>query len=243
LTGLIIKNIMASLEGLKSRAILAKGTSVYAATDKNVALRLRYKGTGSVTSITVVTATSVATITTDGGTDTFAFSSYATMGALADAINALGIFEAKVLDVLRSAASADALLAAAPVVASADELGNIVYDLVVDTSGMFYVGACLSVGRAFDVATAGHRVHLQEINYVANMNAAAADGLKIYERKGSIETLVWAGLSVDTTATTVTFASGLGKITSAEGAELIVLIKDSTSMADGAYMRLVGIIE
>lgn len=234
---------MASLDSLQTRKLLAKGTSVYAATDKAVALRLRYKGTGTVTSVTTVTATSVETITSDGGTDTFLFATYTTMGALSDAINGVGIFECKVLDVLRSAASDDALLAEALTTTTSDENGNQVYDIKVDTSGMFYVGACLSPGRGFDSKIDGHRVHLQEINYVANMNAVAADQLRIYERKGSVETLVWAGLSVDTTATTVTFANGLGKITGPEGGELVVTIKDSTSLADGGYMRLVGEIE
>ena len=233
------------MEGLKTRALLASGVSVYKGTDQAVALRLKYIGTGSVTSVAAVTATSVETITSDGGTDTFLFATYTTMGALADAINAAGIFECKVLDVLRSAASDDAILAESITTATQDELGNAVYDLKVDTSGMFYVGACLSSSRGFGGLTAGHRVHLQEIAYVANMGTAAVDGLKVYARNitSGAERLVYAGLSVDTSATTVTFASGLGKISSKDNEELIVLIKDAASMADGAYMKLTGIVE
>ena len=236
---------MASLESLETRKLLARGTVVYKSTDTSVAIRLKYIGTGTVTSVTSVTATSVETITSDGGTDTFLFSTYATMGAVADAINALGIFEARVLDVLRSAASDDAILAETITVATYDENGNAVYDLKVDTSGMFYVGACLSNARAFGSIIDGHRVSLQEINYVANMGTAAADGLKVYSRniKSGYENLVYAGLSVDTTATTVNFASGAGLITSKDGEELIVLIKDAASMADGAYIRVAGILE
>ena len=96
---------MASKDSLETRKLLAKGTVIQAGSDKSVALRLKYKGTGSVTSVTVVTATSVECITTDGGTDTYAFATYTTMGALADKINSDGIFECKVLDVLRSAGS------------------------------------------------------------------------------------------------------------------------------------------
>lgn len=236
---------MASRDSLEIRKLLAKGAAVHAGTDKAVALRLRYIGTGTVTSVTAVTATSVETITSDGGTDTFLFATYATMGALADAINGLGIFEARVLDVLRSAASDDAILAEAITVATYDESNNPVYDLKVDTSGMFYVGACLSNNRAFGLLSEGHRVSLQEIAYVANMGTAAADGLKVYARnvKTGIERLVYAGLSVDTTATTVNFASGNGSITSNDGEELIALIKDGASMADGAYLRVSGILE
>jgi len=235
---------MASLESLQTRKLLEKGIATFAGTDNAVALRLRYIGTGTVTSVATITATSVETITSDGGTDTYLFSAYATMGALADAINAAGIFECKVLDVLRSAASDDALLAETITVATYDELNNAVYDVKVDTSGMFYVGACLSGERAFNSPTmVGHRINLQEIAYVANMGTAAANQLKVYARKGAVERLIYSGLSVDTTATTVNFASGNGKITSNDGEELIVVIKDAASMADGAYMKLTGTIE
>jgi hypothetical protein len=236
---------MASMEGLKTRALLASGVSTYQGTDKAVAIRLRYIGTGTVTSVATINATSVTTITSDGGTDAFAFATYTTIGAVVDAINSLGIFEAKAVDVLRSAASAGALLAETLTTPTADENGNAVFDVKVDTSLMFYAGACLSASRGFGGLTAGHRVHLQEIAYVANMNAAAADQLKVYARdcKTKAERLVYAGLSVDTTATTVTFASGLGKISSKDNEELIVTIKDDTSMADGAYMKLTGIVE
>ena len=236
---------MASRDSLEIRKLLSRGTVVYKSTDTSVALRLRYVGTGTVTSVTSVTATGVTAITSDGGTDAYTFAAYTTMGALADAINADGIFEARVLDVLRSAASDDAILAEAITTPTYDENGNAVYDLKVDTSGMFYVGACLSTARGFDSNSDGHRVSLQEINYVANMGTAAADGLKVYSRniKTGAERLVYAGLSVDTTATTVNFANGVGMITSRDGEELIVLIKDAASMAGGAYMRLVGILE
>lgn len=236
---------MASTDGLKTRALLASGISVYAGTDLAVALRLRYIGTGSVTDVTVITATSVATTTTDGGTDTYTFATYATMGALADAITAAGIFECKVLDVLRSAASDDALLAEVISVPTYDENGNAVYDVKVDTSGMFYAGACLSGSRGFDTMTKNHRVKLNTISYVANMGTASANQLKIYARNCTTkaERLVYQGLSVDTTATTVNFNGGLGNISSRDDEELIVTIKDAASMADGAYMKLDGSFE
>lgn len=236
---------MASQDGLKVRKLLQSGVSLYSATDKAVALRLRYRGTGTVTSVATITATSVETITSDGGTDTFTFAAYTTMGALADAINALGIFECKVLDVLRSAASDDALLAETLTVPTYDENGNAVFDVKVDTSGMFYVGGCLSAARGFDSITKGHRVHLQTIDYVANMGTAASDQLQVWARDCSSlqERRVYAGLSVDTTATAVDFASGNGTISSKDNEELIVTIKDSASMADGAYVKLVGIVE
>jgi hypothetical protein len=167
------------------------------------------------------------------------------MGALADAINAAGVFECRVLDVLRSDASDDALLAEALTTTTTDESGNAVYDIKVDTSGMFCVSACLSGARAFDSNTKGHRVHIQGISYVANMGTAAADQLRIYARDvtSGAERLIYAALSVDTTATSVTFAGGAGKISSRDNEELIVRIKDAASMADGAYMKVDGYFE
>lgn len=237
---------MSSLESAKTRSILSTGISTFKGTDTAVALRLRYVGTGTVTSVATITATSVETITSDGGTDTYLFSAYTTMGALADAINAAGIFECRVLDVLRSDASDDALLAETLTSATTDENGDPVYDVKVDTSGMFYVGACLSGNRGFDGSVKGHRVHLQGIDYVANMGTAAADQLRVYARDARTqnnERLVYAALSVDTTATSVTFAGGFGKISSRDGEELVVRIKDAASMADGGYMKVTGLFE
>lgn len=236
---------MASMEGLKTRALLASGVATYTATDKAVAIRMRYIGTGSVTSVATINATSVTTITSDGGTDAFAFATYTTIGAVVDAINAAGIFEAKAVDVLRSAASAGALLAETITSPTSDEFGNNVFDVKVDTSLSFNIASCLSASRGFDGLTAGHRVHLQAIAYVANMGTAANDQLKVYARNCTTkaERLIYSGLSVDTTATAVTFASGLGKISSKDNEELIVSITDAASLADGAYMQLIGIVE
>jgi hypothetical protein len=234
---------MASKDSLEVRNILAKGVAVWKGTDAPVALRLRYRGTGTVTSVAVITATHVQTITSDGGTDTYLFSAYTTMGAVADAINSAGIFECKVLDVLRSAASDDALLAATLTTTTLDEENNAVYDLVVDTSGMFGISVCLSNNRGFGKAETGHRVHLQEIIYLANVNAVAVDQLRVTARKGAKERLLLAMPSVDNTLTDVTFAGGAGYISSDEDEEIIVSIKDATSLANGCYMRVIGLIE
>jgi hypothetical protein len=242
---------MASLDSLQVRQLMAKGVVVQKASDTSVALRLRYVGTGTVTSVTTVTATSVVTISTAGtgyateGTKTYLFSAYATMGELADAINADGIFECKVLDVLRSDASDNNLLASALTDTNAiDEMGNATWDIFTDTSAFFQLGVCLSAHRGFD-APKNRRVHLQEIAYVADVGTAAYDNLQIWRRKGSTEIQIWSGLNVDhaSTLNTINFASGLGKITSGEDEELIVLVKDAGSLADTAYMRLTGIIE
>lgn len=236
---------MASKDSLEIRKLLAKGVVIQAGSDKSVALRLKYKGTGSVTSVTVVTATSVALITSDGGTDTYEFATYTTMGALADKINSDGIFECKVLDVLRSAGSDNNLLAAALTATNAiDEAGNAVFDLYTDSSAFLQYGACLSAHRGFGLPK-GHRVTLSAITYVANVGTAAADSVQIWKRKNGVEKQIFGQLSVDTNETTITFAvaGGVKGITSNDDEEFVVLVKDAASLADGGFIRVTGEIE
>jgi hypothetical protein len=235
---------MASLDSLQVRALAAKGVVRQVTNDAAIGIRLKYVGTGTVTSVTVVSATSVAIITSDGGTDTYEFATYDTIGYLADAINDDGIFEARVIDALRSEGSDDWFLAAAPVVAGTDEDGNVVYDLVADTSGAATMAICLSPkGTSMTEKPSGHRVHLQEIFYNID-NTAAATALKIYQRtKDGVESLLSAQLNVDATDTTVTFASGQGKITGENDAELIVFFDGTVVNQSTNMIRVVGIRE
>lgn len=213
---------------------------VQVASDSSVAIRLRYVGSGTVTSVTVDADTDLELITSDGETDTYAFSTYTTIGALADKINADGIFEAKVLDSLRSQASSDVLVEGA-ITASTDGEGNVVWDVLNDTSALKEFGVCLSAKRDFD--SRERRIKLLEFSYSANVNAATADSVQIYLRRGATETKIFSDTSVDTTATTVNFASGEGFISARKGDELFVRVKDATSLADSGYLRAVGILE
>ena len=235
---------MASLEGLKARQILAQGVVRQTTNDLPIGIRLKYVGTGTVTSVTVVSATDVAIITSDGGTDTYTFAAFTTIGALADAINADGIFEARIIDALRSEGSDDWFLAAAPVVAGTDVDGNTVYDLVADTSGAATMACCLSPkGTGMTAKPDGHRVHLQEIFYNVT-HTAAATTLKVYQRtKDGAESLIFAMLGVNATDTTVTFASGEAKITADQDAELIVLVDGTVTNATTNMIRVAGIRE
>ncbi len=234
---------MASLDSLNTRAVLAAGTTLQAGTDAPVAIRLRKVSTGSVTSVTVTTATNIVMVTSDGGTDTYAFATYTTIGTLADAINADGIFEAKVLDALRSLASASTLVDGA-ITSGTDANGIVIWDVKQDTSASLQIAVSLSAHRNFDTPN-GHRVHLQQVVYSVNMGTAAANSFQIWQRRGTVETQVFGALSVDTTETTLTFASGVGKITGANEDEFIVLVKDAATLADasGNFVRVVGVIE
>ncbi len=229
---------MSSLDSLLTRKALAVGTVVQLGTDAPVALRLRYVGSGTVTSVTVTTATNIVMVTSDGGTDTYAFATYTTLGALADAINSDSIFEAKVIDDLRSSASASQYVTGA-ITAGTDANGVRVWDVLVDTSAALRIPAALSQ-RDFDAPK--RKVALQEIVYSVNMGTAAADSVQVWLRRGTIETKIMGLLSVDTTETTIKFANGEGAITTRDGDEIVVLVKDAATLADAAgnFVRVVG---
>lgn len=250
---------MASLDSTMTRHYNKAGTALFVSDDTvagsgPVALRLRYVGTGTVTSVTVHNATGstdIATITSDGGTDTYALATYTTLGTLADAINSAGIFEAKVVDGLRSTSTysdiATIFLVTGAITAGSVN-GTTVWDILSDTSasttsttGLY---ARLSFDRGFDKAhKSNHRVSLQEIYYFAN-TATTVDKVSVYEiSKSGVETLVYKKPAVDNSATTINFASGVGKITAADGNDLVVRVGANDSLADGCYLQLVGEIE
>lgn len=235
---------MSSLNSVLTRQALASGVTLQVGTDTPVAIRLRKLSVGSVTSVTVTTATNIVMITSDGGTDTYTFATYTTVGALVDAINADGIFEAKVLDALRSQGTTSSQFVTGAITSSVANNNVTIWDVLNDTSVTIELGVCLSAHREFDFP-AGHRVHLQQVVYSVNMGTAAADSFQIYKRKGTVETKIFGQLSVDTTETTLTFASGEGKISAGPGEELFVRVKDAATLADagGNFVRLVGIIE
>lgn len=240
---------MASLDSILSRSYRATGQSVYAVTDSPVAIRMRYVGKTSATSVTVTTATNVVTVSNEAGTTTtktYAFATYTTVGAVADAINADGIFEAKVLDVLRSDASASKLVDGA-ITSSHDGVGNTIWDATVDTSTLkaFYatIGVRDFLGKMLEKT---FRPHLQEVKYNVTLGGAGANLVNFYIRKpNGTETKVWTGTSVSATAETINFAAGVGKISGYDGDMIVTQIKDGTSITDAAgnFFVATGIIE
>ena len=236
---------MASLDSILTKQALASGVTLQAGSDEPVAIRLRYVGTGTVTSVTVTAATDLVAITSDGGTDTYTFSTYTTVGKLADAINKDGIFETKVLDALRSQDIDATSLLNGAITSGTDGNGVVVWDVKNDTSLSLELGVTLSPFRNFD-APKGHRVHLQQVVYAVNMGTAAVDSFQIYKRdKSNNEVKVFGQLSVDTTETTLNLALGLGKISGDVDGEVFVRVKDAATLADATsnFVRVVGILE
>jgi hypothetical protein len=240
---------MSSVDKLQEQKRLAKGEVLEMRTDNPVAIRLKYVGDGSVSSVSVTTATKI-TLTTSGdsGVD-FEFATYDTVGKLVDAINAYSYWEAKVLDTIRSEDTASQFVDGA-VSENTDVSERGVYDINVDTSAAQYFAARLTYDRGFlkEGFKNSHRVRLSEIVYLLNVGDAptSADNLKIYEiDKNGNEILRMAAQPVDDTETTINFASGRVSLDAENGNDLVVKIDDGTSIADsnGNFLRLVGIKE
>ena len=121
--------------------------------------------------------------------------------------------------------------------------GETVWDVLVDTSAALYIAGRLTFDRGFDKPhKSTHRVALQEISYLAD--AGTVEYVYVYEiTPTGTETLVFKKLAVDNTATTITFASANGKITANDGNDLVVVVKATTSLANGCTLQLVGEIE
>lgn len=243
---------MASLDSLLVRQSAGRGVVKRVLDDTPVAIRLRYIGTGTVTSVTTTISTNIVMVTSDGGTDTYTFATYTTVGALVDAINNDGIFEARILDALRSDATDDMFLNGA-ITATTSAEGYRIWDVLHDTSAVdavntlayFTVRVTPDADRLFQAPRKNHRVSLQEIQYYVNVNGASAAAVRVYECVGSTETLVWSAASVDATLTTINWASGQGKITGADGSEFVVRVQDATSITDGAgnFLQCVAFVE
>lgn len=245
---------MAGLQYLQERALSSKGVILSAGTDQPVAIRVRKIGSETAVSVTIVTATSIALVGSTT-TDTLLFATYTTLGAVVNAINATGRWEAKLLDGLSTQASASTLLAQA-VTPGFDGNGNTVYDVNQDTSTALEIGVCLSAHRDFDTPKGRSRIHLKEIKYGVNMGTAAIDSVQVFKRKvgkpGMSTPLAWGPesklvsyLSVDTTETTISWASGQGRITVGPDEEIFVRVKDAAALGDATsnYVQVVGEIE
>jgi hypothetical protein len=240
---------MASLDFLQVREARKSGAVGFVrGVDNCVAIRLRYKGTGSVTSVTVTTAVDITIVTTDGGTDVYEFATYTTVGALVDQINLDGIFEAKVLDTLRSKATASQFLDGA--ISEGTYFGETVWDVLVDTSAADYIAFRLTYDRGFvKPSKNNHRVHLKEVSYLINLSGATASTVTIYDCNYEMgypkeEIVAFKAATVDNSVTTINWRSGVGNLTVKEGHDILVLIPDADNFTHtSAWLKLVGFIE
>jgi hypothetical protein len=231
---------MASKDSVEVRKLLKKGVVRQVLQDTAIGLRLRpTSSAGTVTTVAVTQATSVVLTTSGGGVDTYLFSAHSTLGSLVDAINADGIFEAVVVDALRSENPDDFFITSAGIAAGTDDNGVVCYDLLVDLSAAVTMACCLSPLKPnFDMPE-GHRVHLKQITYLID-NTAGAATLKIYKRKGSLETLILSTTNVDNTLTNLSWASGEGYITAGEDEDIVVFFDGTVGDQTGTTIALIG---
>ena len=226
-----------SLDAQQMQNLLGGTKASMVVADGAVAIRLKYIGNGTVTSVTVDISTDLVLITSDGGTDTYIFSTFATVGALADSINADGVFCAKVLDALRSAATDDMFVDGAKTITS-EGYYDIVSDTTATDSLVYRITYDRNVGS--DINPGNHRVALKEFTYFATLGNATADDLQIweYDRASNTETQVYQNTPVSASNTTINFASGVGELSADFNNDLIIVIDDDTSLADsGAFLQ------
>jgi len=239
---------MGSLDFLQERELRKRGVAAIVGADQSVAIRLRYVGTGSVTSVTTTTANDITMVTSDGGTDAYDFATYTTVGALVDQINLDGIFEAKVLDTLRSKDTASQFIDGA--ITSSTFYGETVWDVLVDSSAADYTAYRITYDRGFTRPNRdNHRVHLSEIKYLLNLSGATASTVTVYDTSyyngyPKEEISVFSIAAVDNSATTINWRSGKDMLTAKEGHDLVVLIPDNDDLTSTTfYLRLAGFIE
>jgi len=226
---------------LETRKMLESGVIGQVGNDQGVAIRIRATAAaGAVTSVTTTTATNIVFISANGSTETFAFATYDTVGKLADAINASTYWECKVLDTVRSEATATQFVTGA--ITSSIFEGVTVWDVLVDTSAADYTAYRLTYNRGMDSKpNSSHRVHLQEIGTDVTLGATTANGLKVYEVNGTVETVVYQVTATSGAAATTNWADGLGKLSAKDGNDLVVKLTDGTSIT--GPITVVGVTE
>jgi hypothetical protein len=228
-----------SLNQAQMNALNAQNKSGWVYDDSPVVLRIKHIGSGSVTSVTCTPGTDLVLISSEAGvattlTCTFGTDS-ATVGALADKINGSPYWECKVLDALRSHGTANNFVSTNITV---DASGN--YNLLADTTGIdAYIFRCTVDRQIGGKQMGGHRVKLNEIKYNVNLTTGAANGVRVYEYdpvKGT-ETQIYGRLSVQSTETTINWASGNATLDGKFGNDLIVYVSGGAfSDANGSFM-------
>lgn len=240
---------MPSLEALQTRSYLKRGVIGQVADDQSALIVLKYIGTGSVTSVTVTTATDITMVTSDGGTDAYTWASYTTVGALVNAINKDGIFQAKIMDCLSTTATGSGLAIAG--VLTADANGE--YKMMSDTSNALFMAYRITYDRTFGTSVKlrnGHRVSLKEIVTNVTLGGGAdANGLAVYECTpngnsapyAGAETVIYQKTPTSGSAATINWASGQGEITGEEGNDLLIIVSDGTSVT--GTLTVAGVLE
>ena len=165
---------MSSVDSMLLNQLKSQSLARTVIDDSPIGIHLKYIGTGTVTSVTVTTATNLILITSDGSTETFTFSTYSNLGLLADKINSSNYWECKVLDGLRTDETTNSdFVTGVKTITSAGY-----YDLTMDTdtclnsSNQFIYSYRVTYdrGTGSEKPAGSHRVKLQEVVYNVNVS-------------------------------------------------------------------------
>jgi hypothetical protein len=226
---------MASLNSLQTRALAAQTTGIRVVEDGPIAFRIIHTSTASA----VVASNAATLVLTDGvnGATTVTYGATTTLGAVVDKINGTADWKAKLLDGYRSKdISAGNCFITGTLTANA-KYGEIGYDVYLDTTNAFLFAVRATYDRsASDNKPKGHRVKIDTFEYVMNVNAAAADMVKIYEWDPVLktETEIWQAPSVDSTSTVTSFDFSKAPMTAKEDCDLIVVVTDASAITDAS---------
>lgn len=225
---------MSSVDKLTVQNLLAKGDAIQMGDNESVALRLKYTGEGSVSSVTVDSANNITLTTSEDSGITFSFTDYSTVGALVDAINGVSYWKAKTLDALRSTPTTGSELDSASANTQIGESG--IYDVTIDNANLIANIIRLTYDRGFkqEEVKKSHRVKMNELVY--NLTLGGTSSLDIYEVDGrGTELLKLSGNPTSGSETTLNFANGEVALTAENGNDLVVKISDDTSIT--GWMR------
>jgi len=246
---------MGSLDSVQTRALMKRGFIGQVGTDTPLAIRIKFTGGGSPTSVTNTAATSLVLIgtntagTSETVTCTYAGASDATVGACVDTINASANWSARVMDCRRSLVTTSSSLGVDTGALSTTAYeGENYYDVHTSTDVTKEFAYRITYDRHVGVnlpSRKNHRVILQEFVYYATLGGASADDVQVWEIDGTVETQRLSALSVSATATTTNWASGLGYITANDGNDILVRLVDPTSITDSTanYLTVTGFLE
>lgn len=227
---------MASLNSLQVRALTAQTTGIRNTEDAAVALRIVHTGTTAVTSVVVNADTIVLTDGVDAQTITLSTS--ATMGVVADTINATANWKCKLLDSLRSQITTTGSTLMTGTKTASLKNGEWGYDILLSTTVAFTYPIRITYDRTAGNLSpkSGHRVKLVSFEYVLDVGTAAANKVRIYEWDPVLrtETQIWGALSVDSTTTATSHDFSKAPITAKEGNDLIVLVTDAAAITSAA---------
>jgi hypothetical protein len=222
--------------------------------DAPVALAIKYVGSSVSATVTVVSATgitlkvgAVGAEAADTSVDTngvVEFSTYTTLGAVADAINVSGNWKAEIVDGLRSdAVNGSQMLARSETTLAPAK--TQVLSLFWDTSAHLAISYAISARRTnLNATQKGKTSVFKACNSLINTSSGETTLLRVYSvsRDRASSTLLFTQVGADNTDLASTVAAGQGDVRSAVGEDLLVRLSAANLPDSGAYLNVAGYV-